>query len=248
MNQDELERLVQAAVRAVLEQLNDRPATPPAKGPTVRLVIGESDAGLDFAFASLKQAERRYRLQVVLATGQERQVTLGYVREALNVPDARPESEAGCPLRFAQGADVALVVGLDRPALVRSAMTAPERYADRFLFEALCLGKPVVLAQDGLDRALPDASPRLRQAMAEPLGLLEAFGATVTAASDVAAAIDEALAGPARFNAAVNRPLITAEDVEAADGELVLAPGAIVTPLALERARELGVVLRRVPH
>lgn len=248
MNQDELAKLVQAAVRAVLEQLGERPPQPVPQGPTVRLVVGESDAGLDFAFAALRQADRRYRLQAVLSTGRDRQITLGYAREALNVPDARPESDAGCPLRFARGADVAVVVGLDRPALVRCAMTAPERYADRFLFEALCLGKPAVLASDGLAPALPDASPRLRQAMAEPLGLIEAFGATVTAASAVAAAVDEALAGPPGFNAAVNRPLITAEDVEAAEGELVLAPGAIVTPLALERARELGVVLRRVPH
>jgi len=248
VNQADLERLVQAAVRAVLEQLGPQAAPGPAKGPLVRLVIGESDAGLDFAFASLKQAERRYRLQVVLSTGRDRQLTLAYVREALQVPDARPESEAGCPLRFAQGADVAVVVGLDRPALVRCARTAPERYADRFLFEALCLGKPVVLVHDDLDPALPEASPRLRQAMAEPLVLLEAFGATPTLASELGAVVEVALAGPAGFNAAANRPLITVEEIEAAEGELVLPPGAIVTPLALDRARELGVVLRRVPH
>ncbi|NUP99808.1 MAG: hypothetical protein HUU35_08130, partial [Armatimonadetes bacterium] len=57
-----------------------------------------------------------------------------------------------------------------------------------------------------------------------------------------------ALASPGGFNAATNRPLITAEEIESADGELTLPPGAIVTPLALDRARELGVTLRRVPH
>ena len=56
------------------------------------------------------------------------------------------------------------------------------------------------------------------------------------------------LAPPAGFNAAQNRPLICVEDVEGADGELTLPPHAIITPLALERARELGVVLRRIPH
>ena len=249
MTQDELAKLVQAAVQAVLAQLGEASAPAPAQqGPLVRLVIGESDAGLDFAFASLKTLDPRPRCQAVLSTGRDRQVTLGYAREALGVPDARPESEAGCPLRFARGADLAVVIGLDRPALVRCARTAPERYADRFLFEALCLGKPVVLATDGLDPALPDAAPRLRQAMAEPLGLVEAYGATLSPAGELARVVEAALAGPAGFNSATNRPLITAEDVEAADGELALPPAAIVTPLALERARELGVVLRRLPH
>ena len=44
-----------------------------------------------------------------------------------------------------------------------------------------------------------------------------------------------------------NRPLITAEQVEAAGGELLLPADAILTPLAADRARELGVRLRRLP-
>lgn len=248
MNDAELARLVEAAVRAVLAQLRPAAEAAPVRGPRVRLVIGESEAGLDFALASLRQAELPGALEVVVSTGLDRQVTLGHLRGALGPATVRPESEAGCPLKFAAGADLAVVVGLDRTGLVRAVRTAPERYADRFLCEALCLGRPVVLVREGLARALPEATPRWRRAMAEPLELIEAYGATLVAAADLAEAVAGALAGPAGFNAAENRPLITADEVERAEGELVLAPGTIVTPLALERARELGVVLRHIPH
>ncbi len=244
MSEQDLERLIEATVAAVLQQLQaGRPA-----GPLVRVLIADTDTGLDFALASLADLARRVRVEYVLSDGDRAQVTPAYVRQHAGAPAVFTHPEIGCPAAWARGADLVVAATLDRATALRVALTMPETFGSQLLFEALRVGRPVVVATDGLALDAPEATPQLRAALAEPVGRLEVFGAECVAARDLGPVVERRLAAPTGFNAATNRPLITAEDVEAAEGELVLAPGAILTPLALDRARELGVILRRLPH
>lgn len=247
MSDQDLERLVAATVRAVLEQLRaEAPAAP--KGPLVRVLVSDTDRGLDRAVASLKAAQLACRFEYVLTSGTTAQVTTGYLRQMTGVPAVADESQVGCPRAWARGADVVVAATLDRPSALHVALTWPETFASKALFEALRRGRPTVIATDGFAWEAPEATPQLRAALAEPIGRLEVFGATCVAATELGRAVDLALQGPPGFNAARNRPLITAEDVEAAGGDLTLPADAVITPLALDRARELGVALHRVPH
>ncbi len=246
MNEHELQALVEAAVKAVLQQLPRDPPKP--AGPRIRVLVTDTDQGLDLALASLHNAGISGVFEPVLTSGERSQVTSAFVRQALGVERVLVEPEAGCPLTLARDSDALVAATLDRPTAVRVALTMPETFASKLLFEALRRGKPVVLATDGLRLEAPQATAQLRQALAEPVGRLEVFGATCVEAVELGAVLRQELAAPGGFNAAANRVLITAEEVEAASGEVLLPPGAIVTPLALDRARELGVKLSRIPH
>ncbi|MBI2302587.1 MAG: hypothetical protein HYU66_27085 [Armatimonadetes bacterium] len=248
MNEHDLQRLVQAAVKAVLAELGGA-AEAPAAGPLVRVLFGDSSQGRDYAVAALRRlGGEGLRLEHVVTTGGRSQANPGFLRELPGTLAAQTDEEAGCPLAFARGADLVVAATLDRPTAVRLAHTAAERFADRFLLEALSLGKPVVLATDGFELEAPAATPQLRAALAEPRARLETYGAVCVAAVDLREAVRQVLDGQVRPGGAVGRELITVVEVEAAEGTLVLAPDAIVTPLALDRARELGVTLRRVPR
>lgn len=247
LDADALEQLVTAVVQAVMAQLAPRVEPPPDRVRTIPVLVCDTRAGIDFAVAALNAFRHpHYRLDyLLLDSGDPR---LARERLAAMAPHAtcRPVAEAGCPLRLARACPVVVAATLDRVTAVRTAQTLPDGFGAKLLLEALCLGKPVVLATDGLGIDRPEAAPLLRQALYEPLGALEGFGATCVAATDLGQALELALAAPAGAPP-VQRALLTAADVEAADGELLVEPGALITPLALDRARELGVKLHRLP-
>ena len=236
-----IERLVAAAVAAVLAEM--RPTQPAAGGRRVAVLVSETPVGLDFAAASLATlSDFQLHLKwLVIGRG------VAAVNRRLGAELCRDIDAAGCPLALAREVEAVVAATLDRPTAVRVAQTMPETFGSKLVLEALCLGKPVVAATDALGLDRPDATPQLRHALAEPVGRLEVFGATCVEAVDLGPTLRTLLSGPGGVNAHENRPLITAVEVEAADGELLLPPDAIVTPLALDRARELGVKLRRLP-
>jgi hypothetical protein len=241
-----LERLITAAVSAVLAEL--RAADLQRPGRRLAVLVCNAAEGLEFAAASLGAvAQLGYELDWLVAAGPAGRVSAQRVRELVPEARVREAAEAGCPLETARRVEGVVAATLDRPTAVKVALTAPDTFASRLLFEALRLGKPVALATDALGLEAPEATPQMRQALAEPLGRLEVFGAACGPAVELGAALRPLLA-PGAAPAFDQRPLVTAAEVEAADGELLLPSEALVTPLALDRARELGVKLRRRPH
>ncbi|NUQ38198.1 MAG: hypothetical protein HUU23_10430, partial [Caldilineales bacterium] len=194
MSEQDLQNLVAAAVRAVLEQLGQQTEAPAAKGPVVRVLIADTERGLDFALASLKAGPARVRLEYVLTSGRQSQVTTAFVREQGGASKVLTEAEAGCPLALARGADAVVAASLDRPSAMRVALTMPETFASKFLFEALRRGRPTIIATDGWAWEAPEATPQMRQALAEPVGRLEVFGAVCSPASELGGALAAALA------------------------------------------------------
>lgn len=244
MNESDLQRLVAAAVRAVLAELSAAPASP--AGPLVRVLLADTTRGADFALAAVKTlAAHGVRLEYVVTSGETSQLSPAYLRELPGTVAAVTAAEAGCPRAFARGADAVVAAALDRPSAVKLALTMAEGFADKFLLEALRLAKPVVIATDGFLFSAPDATPQLRQVLAEPAARLETFGAVLAPAAELLPALELGLAPLLRPAPASRRRVVTVDDVEAATGALVLPRDAVVTPLAVERAAELGVDLRR---
>lgn len=245
MSEEQIATLVAAAVRAVLAELR---GTPAADAPAVQVLIGAPHRLLDAALASLGALTGEARLEAILLSGERQQVTRAHVAELLPGATISTEPDAGCPLERAAAAAVLVVASLDRTTLMRTVLTVPEGFGARWLLEGLVEGKPVVFARDTLEIAADRATPQLRQALAAPLGTLESYGAELVPAVELAAAVRRGLASLARNAGAERRILITEADVDAAGGPLIVPDSAIVTPLAWDRARELGVVIQRLPR
>jgi hypothetical protein len=138
------------------------------------------------------------------------------------------------------------------------------------LLHGLYMGKPVVLARDGVDtdgegrRSLNfhNGTPALRRALDDRLHTVADYGCRIADAHHLHATVDAVLAsgGPpppagepgnagARPPAAAGLragPVVTAADVRRAHqagGALGLSPGSLVTPLARDLATQLGVQL-----
>jgi hypothetical protein len=128
------------------------------------------------------------------------------------------------------------------------------------LLHGLFMGKPVVLARDGVDPAdagrrtlgIDRGTPALEQAVAERLRTVAAYGGRVSDARGLRTATIRALSGRAPARAPVRAPaagpVVTAADVRRARGTgqaLDLSPTSLVTPLARDLALQLGVALTR---
>lgn len=245
---------------------NAAPAPPPSPvvssptppGRCIRLLVGNTDRGLEAAVAAvqaLKLPGPEPSFEVAVAADDASLVE----RVRLLAPSwsVHAAGELGCPFAWMRSAEAGVALTLDRVAAVRASVTVPEQFVEKALLSLLHRGRPCILATDGLNLDAPKATDAFRQALREPVDRLTSFGARCVAAGEVGHALAEALGAspiPPPAGGAVGaaargpRPLISAADVESAQGELVLPPGALVTPLAWDRARELGVKLRRLPQ
>jgi hypothetical protein len=127
------------------------------------------------------------------------------------------------------------------------------------LLHGLFMGKPVVLARDGVDLAdegrrglgIDQATPALRQALDERLRTVADYGCLITDVRGLHATVNSVLvSGSVRASAGAlpAGPIVTATDVRrahGAGGALSLSPGSLVTPLARDLAMQLGVRLTR---
>ena len=242
LDNETLQRLVSAAVSAVLAEL--KAESSPVSRRVVPVLVSPTIVGLDFAAAALHSVATLPLTFEWWVAGPD------VSRVEQLVPQGKVRSIADAPLAstLAEQAYAVVAATLDRSTAMRVSLTMPETFGSELLLGALNLGKPVVVATDGLGLEQPLASPQLRAALAEPIGRLEAFGAECVASQDLGKRLKAVLSGPDGLHPRPNRPLVTASDVEAAGDELVVPPEAVVTPLAVDRARELGVALRRPPN
>jgi hypothetical protein len=144
-----------------------------------------------------------------------------------------------------------------------SVLTA-DALVPNLLLHGLFMGKPVVLARNGVDLAdegrralgIDQATPALRQALDDRLRTVAGYGCRITDVRSLHATVNSLLvsrsarasadAPPA--DALPAGPLVTVADVRRAhraDGALSLSPRSLVTPLARDVAMQLGVQLNR---
>ena len=197
------------------------------------------------------------------------------VRAALNPEELWVESPDGFPEQVAARFDTILAPALTVRTAAYLANCMPETPAATMIFNGLMKGKNVVIAVDG---ACPDnpkrkelgyhMTPALRDVLHENLEKLQAYGARLTPAEDMAKAVRKAVYSflpaqaakanppakaeqPAAQGGRVIRPAMTGKvfSVKAVNtaprGAVILVPkGTIVTALASDEARRLGVTIQ----
>ena len=255
MNREHVPRLVAEVISRVAPRLG-------ADGRRGRLVVTFSGATASFT-ETLRQCRLLvldgYQLRLALSPAAE-QLCGSVVRESL---DGFPYVDQVDPVQWLgelleSRAVVCPMLSVN--TLSKVSLLTADGLVPNLLLHGLFMGKPVVLARDGVDLSdegrrglgIDRATPALRQALDERLRTVAGYGCRITDARGLHATVNSALvSGSVRASAGAlpAGPLVTAADVRrahrAAGEALNLSPGSLVTPLARDLAMQLGVRLTR---
>ena len=171
-------------------------------------------------------------------------------------------------LRDARGVLVPL---LSVNTLSKLSLLIADNLATNLILHAFFLGKPVAVGSDGVDPG-PDsgrkelgfryATPALEQAIRSRLKTLESYGCRVTRTSELRNVVNNLLPvdkrtknepsdvkdGSARSQIRHRKKTVTAADVvhaQSLGADLILPPGALITPLARDLASQHHVSIIR---
>jgi hypothetical protein len=155
---------------------------------------------------------------------------------------------------------------LSMNTLSKVSLLTADTVVSNLLLHGLFMGKPVVLARDGVDLAgagrkalgIDRGTPALRQAVDDRLRTAADFGCHISDVSRLRGTVNAVLAGPTprsvtrmerRAHHTGDKTVVTAADVRrahrAGSDALHLPPASLVTPLARDLAMQLGVHLSR---
>ena len=240
------------------------------------VIVTGAAIGVPAALEGLRELRKEGFTYHVLMTRSALHVTgEEAVRAALAPEELWVESADAPPEKVAAGFDTILVPALTANTAAHLAGCMSDTPAAAMILSGLLKGKNVVIAVDG---ACPDnpmraklgyhMTPALRDALHGNLEKLQAYGARLTAAEDMAKAVRKAVYSflpaqtakpaapdkaekPAAQGGKVIRPAMTGKilSVKAVNtaprGAVIRAPkGTIVTALASDEARRLGVTIQ----
>jgi len=258
MEREELRRLVSEQVRRALsaEGVSSSAPEPPPDGPTVIAAFCGGRGGLSTALEQVREVAEKARVVGVLSPAAKEIVGADRLRNEAGAHEVVLPDSGVHPWDLAHRADAVVVAQLTRTTLARLALGLGESLISSMVLHALWDGKPVVVARDGVDPDLaaceesegsPDVARELIRLYDEYLTRLAAFGCQVMPAERLSEAVRAALAGhaPGPHRPLRSRRVITEDDVHRASrrGESINIAGAVVTPLARDTARDLGVPL-----
>lgn len=254
MNREQVTLLVAEVISRLAPRLG-------ADGRRGRLVVTFSGATASLP-ETLQQCRRLaldgYRLRLAFSSAAD-QLFGSVVRESL---DGFPHVDQVDPAQwlgelFESRAVVCPMLSVN--TLSKVSLLTADALVPNLLLHGLFMGKPVVLARDGVDPAgegrrvlgIDHATPALRQALDDRLRTVAGYGCRITDVRSLHATVNSALdsssarapAGPLPAG-----PLVTAADVRRAHrdgGALSLSSRSLVTPLARDLAMALGVRLTR---
>jgi hypothetical protein len=254
VNREQVTRLVAEVISQLAPRLG-------ADGRRGRLVVAFSGGTSSFS-ETLRQCRLLvldgYRLRLAFSPAAE-QLFGSVVRESL---DGFPHVDQVDPAQWLgelleSRAVVCPMLSVN--TLSKVSLLTADGLVPNLLLHGLFMGKPVVLARDGVDLAdegrralgIDQATPALRQALDDRLRTVAGYGCRITDVRSLHATANSVLASgsaPASAGALTAGPLVTAADVRhalRAGEELSLGPGSLVTPLARDLAMQLGVRLTR---
>jgi hypothetical protein len=152
--------------------------------------------------------------------------------------------------------EAVVVPALSTAAAAKIALGIPDTLAISVVLKALAIGKPVFASAHDVDPTNKNAllyglarrAPQLARLIQNYLQTLEAYGIQLVNVNDLAAIVSGQLTIHHPPSTIHHPPLdlVTLADVERAalnDHKITLAPKAIITPWAKDRAKELGVEL-----
>ena len=258
MEREELRKLVSEQVRRALsaERAPSNAPEPPPDGPTIIAAFCGGRGGLSTALEQIHEVAEKARVVGVLSPAAKEVVGLDRLKNEAGAHEVVLPDSGAHPWDLAHRADAVVVAQLTRTTLARLALGLGESLISSMVLHALWDGKPVIAAQDGVDPDLaaceesggsPDVARELIRLYDEYLTRLAAFGCQVIRAERLAETTRGALVGErsTEVRPLSARRVITEDDVRRASrrGESINVTGAVVTPLARDTARDLGVPL-----
>jgi hypothetical protein len=261
------EKQIQQVVAEVLKRLATQMAANGERG-TLIFVFSGATAGFAEALQQIRSAVLRgFRVELVFSHGAE-QLYAQFVWEQLQDFPQVSILDASKWLRTVKDARAIIVPMLSVNTLSKLSLLIADNLASNVILHGLFSGKPVVLAQNGVDPRdagrtephFPGASAALAKAILERLDVVRGYGCRVTDVSQLSEALEAtfepkatALANNRHANetgksAAPDRKgnIVTAADVLRAchsGVQLRLRSSAVITPLARELATKHGVGL-----
>ena len=259
----EQEELIRKITEEVLQRLtqNSTQTAAESQGKIMAVITGGT-IGLDDGLLQLQEMQRTgLEISVGLSPAAEKVVGKERVQKALGAATRIITSEMGFPGKELREAALLVVPVLTQNTAAKLAATIADGLAPTLIMQALLMGKPVIAAANAADpkdgwrikAQMGKAAPALQQALQLNLKRLEEFGMTLVKAEELAGVSLERI-GRVRPNAKKateagvgKKVVVDAAMIQgfAATGQrlLRLAPGALVTPLARDIARQEGVEL-----
>lgn len=217
--------------------------------------------GLEASLEQLKSIQAsNVNFTVVFSEAAERIVGITRVEEMLGANVSTNTAGFSYPGQELREADIVLIPVLTQNTAAKLAHTLADSLVPTLVLQALMLGKPVVAAVNAADpndderrqRGMCKQPPALQAALTENLKKLQLYGIELTRAENLAAVVHRILfkeAMPNLWDKAPKKKVLDAEAVRSAvltgDKEILIGENVIITPLALDVARELKVEIIR---
>jgi hypothetical protein len=263
------EKQIQQVIAEVLKRLLPHVGADGKRG-TLICVFSGATAGYTEALQQIRSfVLRGYSVELVFSRGAEQIYAQHVWPELDGFPNVNPLDESKW-LRTVKDANAIVVPMLSVNTLSKLSLLVADSLASNVILHGLFMGKPVVLAKNGVDPSdagriephFPCAGVLLARAIEERLRVVRNYGCVVTDVSQLLPAVEAALQPAARVRLihahgngakppAIERQskIVTASDVLQAHHlgtRLRLHHATVITPLARELATKHGVFLEEV--
>lgn len=260
------EQRIQQVVAEVLKRLLPHVGADGERG-TLTVVFSGATAGYTEALQQIRSLVLRgFRVELVFSRGAA-ELYAKYVWEQLDGFPHISALDSSKWLRAVKETRALMVPMLSVNTLSKLALLIGDNLASNVLLHGLFMGKPVILAQNGVDPSdagriephFPGASACLVKAIEERLQVARSYGCTVTDVSQLSFALEAALEpaptalpndghvrGAKALRLERKSNIVTAADVLQAHHsgtQLRLRSSTVITPLARELASKHGVCL-----
>lgn len=258
MDQEQLVKVVTAEVMRQIASLPQAQELTVVKSSVrVLAIFTGGTIGLEQSLSEMKQLQvLGFEFSVVLSRAAEKVIGMDRIKAQLGSNISIIDSQSSQPGKLLREADLVFVPVLTQNTAAKLAHTIADTFVTTLIMQALMMGKPVIAAMNAAD---PQANLRIQADMGKSsAGLLQSLHSNldklkvhgiklvqVTSLATESQKLLERLVQTVKAPVNNKKSVIGATAVKAviANGfkQLTVAQGAIVTPLARDVARDLGV-------
>jgi len=255
------ESMIELITKEVLRQLNQiKSADSDQARPNVLALFTGGTIGLEPALTALTEIRNfPAEITVVLSAAAEKVIGVKRIQEYLGKSVVIVTSCDPYPGKLLRTADVITMPVMTQNTAAKLAGTISDTMLTTLILQGLLMGKPVIIAKNAANpkdnwrirAGMGQASPGLSQAIEENLRKIERYGARVVDVRLLAVEISRNLGQtknqPVADAKALAKILIDAAAIKTAyaagEKTLHICPGTLITPLAVDAAREFAIEL-----
>ncbi|MFB3895382.1 MAG: flavoprotein [bacterium] len=218
----------------------------------ILVIFTGSDIGLPTALEQLiKLRQKSYLFTFILSRAAQKIIGTEKIAAVTSGSQVLTDIPAEQVLTLVQKQDAILIPTLSRTTAIKLASSITDTLVTDLLYTALVNKKPIIAARNGADPMLancprcgtPDMAPAMIQTIHTELDKLTRYGIRLVLVDQLAVETDSVLQSiPKEIP---DKQIITEQDIKSAatngDKKLRVRQGSIVTPLAKDTAKELGI-------